>query len=90
MSELNLGQNQLTGEIPREIWNLTDLDYLCLNGNLLEGEISLEDFSVSNLRELNQYQGGMYISWVLKTTERTPKDLASPLGLKWAATDSEV
>ena len=39
---------------------------------------------------LNQYQGGMYISWVLKTTERTPKDLASPLGLKWAATDSEV
>ena len=39
---------------------------------------------------LNQYQGGMCISGVLKTTERTQQDLASPWGLKWAATDIEV
>ena len=37
---------------------------------------------------LNQYQGGMCIPGVLKTTERTQQDLASLLGLKWAATDS--
>ena len=39
---------------------------------------------------LNQYHGGMCISGVLKTTERTPLDLVSPWGLKWTATDIEV
>ena len=35
--------------------------------------------------ELNQYHGGMCISGVLKTTEKTPQDLVSPLGPKWVA-----
>ena len=39
---------------------------------------------------LNQYQGGMCIPGVLKTTKRTPRRLISPLGPKWVATDSSV
>ena len=39
------------------------------------------------VRELNQYQGGMCVSGVLKTTERTPRRLISPLGPKRVATD---
>ena len=39
---------------------------------------------------LNQYHSGMCISGVLKTTERTPLDLVSPLGPKWVATDSAL
>ena len=41
-------------------------------------------------RTLNQYQGGICISGVLKTTERTPRHLMSPSGPKWVATDSAV
>ena len=40
--------------------------------------------------KLNQYQGGMCVSGVLKTTERTPRRLISPLGPKRVATDSAV
>ena len=39
---------------------------------------------------LNQYQGGMCISGVLTTTERTPQCLISPLSPNWVATDSAV
>ena len=39
---------------------------------------------------LNQYQSGMCISGVLKTTERTPRRLISPLDPNWVATDSAV
>ena len=39
---------------------------------------------------LNQYEGGMCISGVLETTERTPHDLISPLSSNWMATDSAV
>ena len=42
------------------------------------------------MAHLNQYQGGMCISGVLKTTERTPRHLISPLGPKWVVTDSAV
>ena len=41
-------------------------------------------------RKLNQYQGGMCISGVLKTTERTARHLISPLGPKGMPTDSAV
>ena len=34
-----LSNNQLTGEIPKEIGNLINLDELFLNGNELLGEI---------------------------------------------------
>ena len=39
---------------------------------------------------LNQYQAGMCISGVLKTTERTARHLISPLGPKGMPTDSAV
>ena len=39
---------------------------------------------------LNQYQGGMCISGVLPTTERTPRQLISPLGPNWVGTDCAV
>ena len=37
---------------------------------------------------LNLYQGGMCNSEVLKTTERTPHHLISPIGPNWVATDN--
>ena len=40
--------------------------------------------------QLNQYQGGMCISWVLTKTERTPRHLISPLGPNCVGTDSAV
>ena len=39
---------------------------------------------------LNQYQGGMCISGVLPTTQRTPRQLISLLGPNWVGTDSAV
>ena len=39
---------------------------------------------------LNQYQGGMCIWGILKTTERTLRHLISPLAIIWVATDSAV
>ena len=39
---------------------------------------------------LNRYQGGMCISGVLKTTERTTLNLTSPLDPSWVATGSAV
>ena len=39
---------------------------------------------------LNQYQGGMCISGVLKTAERTTRHLISPLGPNWVGTDIAV
>ena len=40
--------------------------------------------------ELNQYQGGMCISGVLKTTERTLQHFISPSGPNWVTTESAV
>ena len=40
--------------------------------------------------QLNQYQGGMCISGVLKTAERTTRHLISPLGPNWVGTDIAV
>ena len=40
VTELILSQNQLSGEVPPELGRLTDLEWLSLWGNQLEGEIS--------------------------------------------------
>ena len=54
-TELNLYHSQLTGEIPPEIGNLTDLTYLSLGYNQLTGEISPEIGNLTNLFELDLY-----------------------------------
>ena len=58
---LNLAQNELTGEIPPEIGNLTNLTYLNLNNNQLTGEIPPEIGQLTNLTQLwlvsNQLRG---------------------------------
>jgi len=49
---LNLSINQLTGEIPSEIGNLTNLTYFKLNENELTGEIPSEIGNLTNLTSL--------------------------------------
>ena len=49
---LDLGDNQLTGEIPPELGDLSNLTYLYLTGNQLTGEIPPELDGLSNLTQL--------------------------------------
>ncbi|MCY4437936.1 MAG: PQQ-dependent sugar dehydrogenase [Chloroflexi bacterium] len=59
--ELRLQRNQLSGEIPPELGNLTSLTSLWLNNNQLSGKIPPELGNLTNLRELrllrNQLSG---------------------------------
>ena len=48
-TELILSNNQLTGEIPPEIGNFTNLIYLDLSNNELIGEIPIEIENLTNL-----------------------------------------
>ena len=50
--ELELGENDLSGEIPAELANLSNLEKLYLHANGLSGEIPPELGSLSNLRWL--------------------------------------
>ena len=52
---LNLNNNQLTGEIPSEIGNLTNLTALWLNNNQVTGEIPSEIGNLTNLTSLILY-----------------------------------
>jgi hypothetical protein len=52
-SYLDLGSNQLTGEIPAEIGKLTNLIYLMLSSNELSGSIPPEIGNLANLQGLN-------------------------------------
>ena len=59
--ELNLGSNRLSGEIPPELGNLTNLQLLHLDHNQLSGEIPPELGNLTNLQLLylhyNQLSG---------------------------------
>ena len=61
---LYLNNNQLTGEIPVEIGNLTNLEYLSLVDNQLTGEIPVEIGNLTNLEYLslidNQLTGEIF------------------------------
>ena len=61
--DLSLRENQLTGQIPPELGNLSNLQSLNLWGNQLTGEIPTELGSLSNLRSLylegNQLTGAI-------------------------------
>ena len=50
---LDLGDNQLTGEIPPELGDLTNLESLVLNNNELTGPIPAALGDLTNLRALN-------------------------------------
>ena len=52
-TELDLSNSGLTGEIPPEIGNLTNLTYLILGYNQFTGEIPIEIGNLTNLTELN-------------------------------------
>ena len=52
VTELNLDSNQLSGEIPAELGQLTNLDILALALNELSGEIPAELGQLSNLDRL--------------------------------------
>ena len=61
VTDLYLARNRLSGEIPEELGNLTNLDRLTLGSNQLSGEIPNELGSLTNLRVLglegNQLSG---------------------------------
>ena len=58
--ELSLFENQLSGEIPPELGNLSNLQGLYFSGKQLSGEIPSELGSLSNL--LNLYLSGNQLS----------------------------
>ena len=61
---LDLSDNQLTGEIPSEIGNLTNLEGLTLSHNQLSGELPIEIRNLANLSTLdlaeNQLSGSPF------------------------------
>ena len=52
ITELNLTRNQLKGELPPELANLTNLEVLALGGNQLPGTVPAWLGSLANLQEL--------------------------------------
>ena len=52
VKKIDLYNNELTGEIPKEIGNLRNLQYLYLHNNQLTGEIPKEIGNLMNLQDL--------------------------------------
>ena len=75
VTELYLGWNQLSGEIPPELGNLANLTRLSLGSNQLSGEIPPELGNLANLTRL--YLGGNQLSGEI------PPELGSLISLTW-------
>ena len=69
VTELNLTSNQLKGEIPPELANLTNLEVLALGGNELTGPIPTWLGGLTNLEELHL--------WENELTGTIPAELSS-------------
>ncbi len=75
--ELDLSQNQLSGELPHQIGQLADLEELELFGNQLQGEIPASIGDLDNVTRLslwaNQFRGSI------------PAELGDMASLEWVA-----
>ena len=60
LEALSLANNKLEGDFPDEIYDLTNLNYLHVNGNALEGTLSSSIGDLSSLKELRA--GGSALS----------------------------
>ena len=69
ITELNLTRNQLKGELPTELANLTNLEVLALGGNQMPGTVPAWLSSLANLQEL-------YL-WDNKLTGEIPTELGN-------------
>ena len=72
---LNLNTSQLTGEIPKEIGKLINLEYLSLSNNQLRGEIPKEIGKLINLQYLFLYNNQL--------TGEIPKEIGKLMNLKY-------
>ena len=65
--ELSLLDNQLSGQLPAELGNLTSLEYLRLYSNQLSGELPVELGNLISLRAMqlanNRLNGGLPAEW---------------------------
>ncbi len=68
VTELHLGENQLSGEIPSELGSLTNLETLRLHANQLSGEIPSELGSLANLKRLDL--------WANRLSGSIPRELS--------------
>ena len=75
VTELNLGRNQLTGEIPVQLGQLTHLQFLILRPNQLTGEIPVQLGQLTHLQQLNL--GGNQL------TGEIPVELGQLSHLQW-------
>ena len=69
VTQLSLGANSLTGTIPAELGNLTNLTMLYLNNNELVGEIPPE---LGNLTKLTMLNLGYNYSFIGRKTPKEP------------------
>ena len=72
---LNLSNDELTGEIPKEIGKLINLRGLYLNNNQLTGEIPKEIGKLTNLQDLYLNNN--------KLTGEIPKEIGKLINLQW-------
>ena len=75
-TQLDLGNNQLTGSIPPEIGNLTNLEWLYLSNNQLTEEIPLEIGNLNNLIYLDLFNNQL--------TGEIPEDICD-LNINWSS-----
>ena len=79
VTRLNLGGVGLTGEIPPELGDLTDLVHLDLRQNRLSGEIPAELGNLTNLTDL--YLSGNQLTGCMPRLSDVPNNDLSELGL---------